>query len=421
MIELEITYKDLIDRLSPDRRVDQEAGCNHEVYVMSPNGFQKIIGTIEKSPGNVVRVEFEDGSAFECSENHLFSWLGEPVFANVAERVDTLHGELKVSSRRHIGVEPLFDICVPSPHWYVSDASNGVIHHNTYLTLGVVKHYLDEYPDALVCLFESESAISKDMLIARGIDVSRVAVFPCTTVEEFRDNTLRILTAHLEQSEKERPRLMFVLDSLGMLSTNKEIAEAIASSGTKDMTRAQLIKSAFRVLTLKLGYANIPLIVTNHVYANVGGNSPLPESGGGGGFKYAVSTEITLTKAKYKPKEGEDPHGIIVTATAKKSRLTVEGTKARVLIRYAGGLDKHYGLLPVAEAVGVVKKDMGRWLLPDGRKVFEKNIIDDPTMLYTDDVLKKIDEWCKENFTYGASSSNTIKDLSGETVETTKA
>ncbi len=200
-----------------------------------------------------------------------------------------------------------------------------------------------------------------------------------------------------------------------MLSTNKEIAEAVASSGTKDMTRAALIKSAFRVLTLKMGAANIPMLITNHVYAAIGSNSPLPESGGGGGFKYAVSTEITLSKSKYKPTDGQDPTGIIVLATAKKSRLTVEGTKARVLIRYAGGLDRYYGLLPVAEAVGATKKEMGRYLIGD-KKYFEKQIIDNPSLLYNDEVLAKIDEWTKANFTYGAGQANSVVDISGEGV-----
>ena len=281
----------------------------------------------------------------------------------------------------------------------------------TFLVLGAVKEFLNSNPEAMVCLFESESAISRDMLVARGVDVDRVAVFPVTTVEEFRNSSLRIVEEHMKLPEKERPQIMFVLDSLGMLSTNKEIAEAVAGSDTKDMTRAQLIKSAFRVLTLKLGHCNIPLAITNHVYAAIGSNSPLPESSGGSGFKYAVSTEITLTKAKYK--EGEEQVGIVVTATAKKSRLTVEGTKIKVLIRFDGGLDPYYGLIPIVEAMGVIKKEMGRFVLPDGKKVYEKNIVDNPEILYTPELLKQIDDWVKVNFTYGSGGGNDAVDMTG--------
>ncbi len=285
----------------------------------------------------------------------------------------------------------------------------------TFLILGIIKNYLEKFDNGLVCLFESEGAISKKMLIERGIDASRVAVFPCDTVEEFRDNSLRILECHLQTPKDVRPRLAFALDSLGMLSTTKEISEALASSGTKDMTRAQLIKSSFRVLTLKMSAANIPMLITNHVYANIGSTSPLPKSGGGGGFKYAVSTEITLSKSKYKPSDGMDPTGIIVLATAVKSRLTIENTKARLLIKYSGGLDKYYGLLPIAEAVGATEKVAGgRYVIGD-KKYFEKNIIENPSLLYTDEVLRKIDEWTRENFTYGADKqNNVVLDISGE-------
>lgn len=283
----------------------------------------------------------------------------------------------------------------------------------TFLVLGAVKNFLNANPDAMVCLFESEAAISKDMLIARGIDVTRVAVFPVTTVEEFRKNALCIVEGHMAMPEKERPKLMFVLDSLGMLSTDKEVEDIVKDSGTKDMTRAQVIKSTFRVLTLKLGHCNIPLAVTNHVYAAIGSNSPLPESGGGSGFKYAVSTEVTLTKAKYK--EGEEQVGIVVTATAKKSRLTIEGTKAKVLIRFDGGLDRYYGLVPIVEALGIIKKEMGRFVIPDGRKVFEKNIVDNPELVYTPEVLKQVDEYVKKNFCYGGENANVPLNLTGET------
>jgi RecA/RadA recombinase len=282
----------------------------------------------------------------------------------------------------------------------------------TFLALGAVKEFLNSDPNAMVCLFESESAISRDMLLSRGVDVERVAVFPVATVEEFRDNAMRIVAGHMEMPKKERPNVMFVLDSLGMLSTSKEIEDVVKSTGTKDMTRAQIIKSAFRVLTLKLGAVGIPLIVTNHVYAAIGSNSPLPESGGGSGFKYAVSTEITLTKAKYK--EGEEQVGIIVTATAKKSRFTVEGTKIKMLVRYDGGLDPYYGLVPIVEAMGVIKKEMGRFVLPDGKKVFEKNIVDNPSILYTPELLKQIDEWVGKNMTYGGENSNQAIDITGE-------
>ena len=170
----------------------------------------------------------------------------------------------------------------------------------TYFCLGIVQHFLESDPDSGVIYFESESALSKELIESRGIDSSRMLIVPITTVQEFRTQAIRILDKYLQQSD--RKPLMFVLDSLGMLSTTKEVEDAEAGKETRDMTRAQIVKSIFRVLTLKLGKANVPLIVTNHTYDVVGSYIPTKEMGGGSGLKYAASTIIYLSKKKEKDK-----------------------------------------------------------------------------------------------------------------------
>ena len=136
----------------------------------------------------------------------------------------------------------------------------------TFFCLGIVQHFLESNPDAGVIYFESESAISKQMIESRGIDSKRMIIVPVTTVQEFRTQAVKIVDKYLKQKESDRKPLMFVLDSLGMLSTSKEIEDTEAGKETRDMTRAQVLKGAFRVLTLKLGLANVPMIVTNHTY-----------------------------------------------------------------------------------------------------------------------------------------------------------
>ena len=170
----------------------------------------------------------------------------------------------------------------------------------TFFCLSIVKHYLEKDKDAGVIYFESESAISKEMIESRNIDANRMVVVPVTTVQEFRTQSLKILDKYLSQPEDKRKPMMFVLDSLGMLSTTKEVEDAEAGKETRDMTRAQIVKSIFRVLTLKLGKANVPLLVTNHTYDVVGAYIPTKEMGGGSGLKYAASTIIYLSKSKRK-------------------------------------------------------------------------------------------------------------------------
>ena len=270
----------------------------------------------------------------------------------------------------------------------------------TFFALGICKAFLDKDPDAGIIYFESESAISKQMIESRGIDSKRMVIVPVATVQEFRNQSIKILDKYIEQPEKTRKPLMFVLDSLGMLSTTKEMEDTAAGKETRDMTRSQIVKSTFRVLTLKLGRANIPMIMTNHTYDVIGSMFPQKEMGGGSGLKYAASSIIYLSKRK--DKEGTEVIGNIIHCKNFKSRLTKENAMIDVKLTYKTGLDKYYGLIELAEEAGIFKKVSTRYEMPDGSKVFGKNINDDPEKYFTKDVLDKIDEQAKRKFQYGS-------------------
>ena len=151
----------------------------------------------------------------------------------------------------------------------------------TFFSLAVVKNFLDSNPDASCIYFDTEAAVNKSLLSSRGIDLSRLAVVNVVTIEEFRTKALKIVDMYLKTPEADRKPCMFVLDSLGMLSTNKEINDALEDKQVRDMTKSQLIKGAFRMLTLKLGQAKIPMLVTNHTYDVIGAYVPTKEMGGG--------------------------------------------------------------------------------------------------------------------------------------------
>ena len=140
----------------------------------------------------------------------------------------------------------------------------------TFFIMGMVKSFLDDNPDAGVLYFESESAITKQMVIDRGIDPQRMVIIPVTTVQEFRTQAIKVLDSYLAKNVADRKPIMLCLDSLGMLSTTKEVEDTSDGKETRDMTRAQVLKAAFRVLTLKLGRANVPMVVTNHTYESMG-------------------------------------------------------------------------------------------------------------------------------------------------------
>ena len=269
----------------------------------------------------------------------------------------------------------------------------------TYFALGMCKQFLDDNPDAAVIYFESESAISKDMIEDRGIDSNRMIIVPVVTVQEFRNQAINILDKYLETPEDKRPPMAMCLDSLGMLSTTKEIEDTAEGKETRDMTRAQVVKGAFRVLTLKLGRAGVPMIVTNHTYDVIGSMFPQKEMGGGSGLKYAASSIIYLSKKK--EKDGTEVIGNIIHCKNQKSRLTVENKMVDVRLTYDKGLDKHYGLLDLALKYGIFKQTSTRIELPNGTTQFGKTINNNPEKYFTEDILEQLNECAKKEFKYG--------------------
>ena len=273
----------------------------------------------------------------------------------------------------------------------------------TFFCLSVVKHFLDSNPDAGVVYFASESAITKAMIEDRGIDSKRMIIVPVVTVQEFRTQSLRIIDKYLEQKKDQRKPLMFVLDSLGNLSTTKEIEDSSEGKETRDMTRAQVVKSIFRVLTLKLGKADIPMIVTNHTYDVVGAYIPTKEMGGGSGLKYAASTIIYLSKSK--EKDGKEVVGNIIKCKAQKSRFTKENSIAETRLYYDSGLDPYYGLLELGEKYGVFERVGNRYKI-NGASVYPKTILQDPEKYFTPDVMEKLDEAASKEFKYGTAGED---------------
>ena len=271
----------------------------------------------------------------------------------------------------------------------------------TYFSLAVVKNFLDTNPDGYCLYFDTEAAVTKALLESRGVDTERLVVVNVVTVEEFRGKALKAVDIYLKKDEDERKPVMFVLDSLGMLSTEKEITDALNDKQVRDMTKSQLVKGAFRMLTLKLGQANIPLIVTNHTYDVIGSYVPTKEMGGGSGLKYAASTIIYLTKKK--EKDGKDVIGNIIKAKTHKSRLSKENKEVEVRLYYdERGLDKYYGLLELGELGGLWKNVAGRYEV-NGKKVYGKQILANPDEYFTEEVMQKLDEIAQQHFSYGTN------------------
>jgi len=272
----------------------------------------------------------------------------------------------------------------------------------TFFSLAVVKNFLDSNPDGYCLYFDTEAAITKSLLESRGVDTKRLVVVRVVTIEDFRNKALKAVDIYLKSPVDDRKPCMFVLDSLGMLSTDKEITDALNEKQVRDMTKSQLVKGAFRMLTLKLGQAKIPMIVTNHTYDVIGSYVPTKEMGGGSGLKYASSTIVYLSKKK--EKDGTEIVGNIIKAKTAKSRLSKENKDVEIRLFYdERGLDRYYGLLELGELGGLWKNTAGRYEI-GGKKLYAKEILKDPEKYFTEEVMQKIDEIAQAEFSYGLSS-----------------
>jgi len=270
----------------------------------------------------------------------------------------------------------------------------------TFFSLAVVKNFLDNNPDGYCLYFDTEAAVNKTLLSSRGVDLNRTVVVNVVTIEEFRSKALRAVDIYLKTPEAERKPCMFVLDSLGMLSTEKEISDALSEKQVRDMTKSQLVKGAFRMLTLKLGQAKIPMVVTNHTYDVVGAYVPTKEMGGGSGLKYAASTIIYLSKKK--EKDGTEIVGNIIKAKTQKSRLSKENKTVEIRLYYdERGLDKYYGLLELGEKYDIFPKKGTRYQCPDGTTQYGKTIMENPEKYFTPEVMIELDKAAEKEFSYG--------------------
>lgn len=281
----------------------------------------------------------------------------------------------------------------------------------TFYALHIIKKFLNENPEGAAFYWESESAVTTDMLTERGIDTSRFYLMPVATIEEFRSQCARIVDAYLEEPKEKRKPIFMALDSLGMLSTNKEVSDIATSSDKRDMTKPGLVKGAFRVLTLKLGRAQIPLLVTNHLYNVIGAYIPTKTMGGGDGLPYAASTVLFLSKSKKRDKTTKEITGAIITMKNVKARLTVENREVDTLLDFMSGLNKYYGLLEIAKAANLIDKDGSKYKLGtqvtsfSTEEAFENGVYKNPEKYFTAEVMAALELQFKKDFKYGSAQN----------------
>jgi RecA/RadA recombinase len=238
----------------------------------------------------------------------------------------------------------------------------------SFVCLNVVREAQKKGYDVVYC--DTEGAIDKTGALKFGIDANRLRYQPIKTVSQFQTFVANLVDmVNKARAKGESPKILLILDSLGMLSTDKELADAMRGHNAADMgAKAKELRKLFRVITLDLTAAKIPLICTNHVYTG-GGFMPTKESSGGDGPIFAMSVISFLSKAQLKEGSSTTKTGIVVTSNLKKSRFTVP-EQVKFHISFANGMNPYVGLQDYVtwDACGVERGKLEEVKGADGKK-----------------------------------------------------
>lgn len=273
----------------------------------------------------------------------------------------------------------------------------------TYACISAIKNFQKQNENNYVFIFDSENAITKQRLQEREVDLTRVMHFPVTSLPDFKNQCYKILKEVNSDPDSKNNKYLIILDSLGNLPSAREIKNAEEGLDAADMgSRAKDIRSIFRILTVMLGKNQIPMLCTAHTFAKIGSYGGGQEMGNDG-LKYAADVIVFFTKAQHK--DGEERVGSIITSTLEKGRDSKEKTKIKMLLHYQYGLHRTFGLLEWAVQAKLIEKDGNKYIV-NGEKYSEKEIYVNSDTVFTDDLLKKLNEFMKPFFSYGGLVDN---------------
>ena len=226
-------------------------------------------------------------------------------------------------------------------------------HFKTAFSLLMAKSYLDKYEDAALLFYDSEFGTPQSYFDSFGIDTNRVLHTPLTDIEQLKFDIMSQLT-QLERGDK----LIIIIDSIGNLASKKEVEDALAEKSVADMSRAKQVKSLFRMVTPHLSLKDIPMIVVNHTYKEIG-MFPKDIVGGGTGSYYSADNIFII--GRQQEKEGTEVVGYNFIINVEKSRYVKEKSKIPVTVSFDGGISKWSGLLDIAIESGHVIKPSNGW------------------------------------------------------------
>jgi RecA/RadA recombinase len=226
-------------------------------------------------------------------------------------------------------------------------------HFKTAFSLLMAKAYQEKYEDAVILFYDSEFGTPQNYFDSFGIDTDRVVHTPITDIEQLKFDIM----AQLREINRGE-RVMIIIDSIGNLASKKEVEDALEQKSAADMTRAKQIKSLFRMVTPHLTLKDIPMVVVNHTYMEIG-MFPKAIVGGGTGSYYSADNIYII--GRQQEKEGSELVGYNFIINVEKSRYVKEKAKIPVTVTFEGGISKWSGLLEMALESGHVVKPSNGW------------------------------------------------------------
>jgi len=226
-------------------------------------------------------------------------------------------------------------------------------HFKTAFSLLMAKSYMDKYPEAVMLFYDSEFGTPIKYFETFEIDMERVVHTPLTDIEQLKFDIMQQL-ADVNRGDK----LIIVLDSIGNLASKKEVEDALEGKSVADMSRAKQVKSLFRMVTPHLNLKDMPMIVVNHTYKEIG-LFPKDIVGGGTGSYYSADNIYII--GRQQEKDGTEVVGYNFIINVEKSRYVREKSKIPINVSFDGGISKWSGLLDIAIESGHVIKPTNGW------------------------------------------------------------
>ncbi len=274
-------------------------------------------------------------------------------------------------------------------------------HFKTAFALLMASAYMEKYKDAVVLFYDSEFGTPQSYFDTFNIDTDRVLHTPITDVEQLKHDIM----VQLQQIEKGN-KVIIILDSIGNLASKKEVDDATEGKTVADMSRAKQMKSLFRMVTPHLTIKDIPMVVVNHTYKEIG-LYPKDIVGGGTGSYYSADTIWIL--GRQQEKTGTEITGYNFIINVEKSRFVREKSKIPVAVSFDGGIQKYSGLMDVALEGNFVQKPSNGWYAKVDQETGEigdkKRFDDTQTSEFWNDILssEKFKEYVRKRYeiTYG--------------------